>query len=58
MIGRALSRLPGKVMTVDPIPGGCVFLEGGPVKVSILIFCHKEQISQVSQTFDTVISGS
>lgn len=30
----------GKVMTVDPLPRGFILLEGSPVKVSVLIFCH------------------
>lgn len=30
----------GKVMTVDPVPGGFILLEGSPVKVSELILCH------------------
>lgn len=29
-----------EVMTVDPITGGFILLEGSPVKISVLIFCN------------------
>lgn len=29
-----------RIMMVDPIPEGFILLEGSPVKVSVLIFCH------------------
>ena len=29
-----------RIMTGDPNPGGFILLEGSPVKVPVLIFCH------------------